>query len=310
MFKTTYLRWLAVLGLLLLTAGCPVDVNEGDGGDDDGPGTPECMASELATVRFMHAAGGTPVTRRPGVTSTRNLNVTRPDPRDATRRVTVTSLIAGRASVVQLCGNKEVNFGARLAGASADRVTQMVMLTADADPARFDVGVTIVLAGISDALKMDGTPENPRSVDNPLQFIVVPDTFATGAQTEIQVVHASRITPTTVDVEANPDNPGPEIQGLDRYAVSGIVATKGTADTMPSAVPVRFLDPGTTTARASFTIAPRMPVGAKGLAIHFDTEIFDPDHPDGMVSPPPIARLFLTGDDPLLGSVAGGGIQF
>jgi hypothetical protein len=317
MTKTTHFQWLAAVAVLLLAAGCPVDINEGMGGGDDGGGTAECMASELATVRFMHAAGGTPVTRRPGVTSTRNLNVTRPDPEDPAETLTVTSLAAGRASIVQLCGNRPLMFGARLAGAAEDRVTvpAPITLTPDADPTRFDVGTTIILAGISDALKEDGvTPENPKSAADPLRFIVVLDMFGTGPGAELQVVHASRRTPAIVDVEANPESAGPDIEDLDRYAVSMPVPTRGTPDTAPVAVSIQFLDPGTTTMpRASFSISPRMPAGAKGLAIHFDTEVFDPDHPSmdpAMQNPAPVPRLFLTGDDPLLGSVAGGGITF
>ena len=291
MLKTMHLQWLAGLAVLLFAAGCPVDVNDGtdDGGPD--PTANECMPNELATVRFMHAAGGTPVTRRPGVTSTRNLNVTRPDPKDPAKTLTVTSLAAGRA------------------GASADRATHMITLTPDADSSLFDVGVTLVLAGISDALKMDGTPENPKSVADPLRFIEVRDTFGTGSETQLQVVHASRKTPPLVDVEANPDRSGVEINQLMRYTVSPVVATKGTPDTAPASVPVVFLENGTT--RSTHTIAPRMPAGAKGLAILFDTEVFDPDNPDPAgQNPAPTARLFLTGDDPLLGSVAGGGVQF
>jgi len=309
MMKTNHIQWLALAVLLLLTAGCPVDVNttKPDGGDDGGD--PECPKTELATVRFFHGAGGTPVTRPEfGPATTRNLNVVRMDPAD--ELVTVTSLIAGRASVVQLCGNKTLTLGARLAGAKADRATMQIMLTPDADSAALDVGTTIVLAGIADALEADGvTPENPASVANPLRFITVPDTFSTGAETQIQVVHASRKTPTPVDVEVNPDSAGADLLALARYEVSAVQPTKGTADTAPVAVPVTFLEG--TTARASFTIAPRMPTSAKGLAIHFDTEVFDPDHPDpAKRSPAPTARLFLTGDDPLLGLVAGGGITF
>ncbi len=73
--------WLASLLMLLFTAGCPVDINEGDGGgDDDGPSEAECPTAQLATVRIFHGAGGTPVTRLPFVDpSTRNLTVVRPD---------------------------------------------------------------------------------------------------------------------------------------------------------------------------------------------------------------------------------------
>jgi hypothetical protein len=309
MMKTNHIQWLALAVLLLLTAGCPVDVNTAkpDGGDDGGD--PECPKTELATVRFFHAAGGTPVTRPEfGPATTRNLNVVRMDSAD--ELVVVTSLVAGRASIVQLCGNKMLTLGARLSGADEDRATMMIMLTPDADASLFDVGTTIVLAGIADALKEDGvTPENPASVGNALQFITVKDTFSTGAETQMQVVHASRQTPTPIDVELNPDSTGPDVPGLVRYAFSGVQPTKGTADTAPSAVPVTFLQAAV--AKASFTIAPRMPAGAKGLAIHFDTEVFDPDHPDPTKrSPAPKPQLFLTGDDPLLGLVAGGGITF
>jgi hypothetical protein len=150
MLKTTHWQWLGALALLLLAAGCPVDINEGMGGGDDGGGGAECESKDLATVRFMHAAGGTPVTRKPGVTSTRNLNVTRPDPEDPDARLTVTSLAAGRASVVQLCGNRPLMLNARLAGASADRMAQPLEITLmpDTDPSKFDVGTTIILASI------------------------------------------------------------------------------------------------------------------------------------------------------------------
>ena len=310
MTKIQLIQAVALAALLAVTAGCPVDVNEGDGMTDDGSSNAECMSSELATVRIMHAAGGTPVTRPQFLPpTTRNLNVTRPDPKDATKTLTVTSLAPGRASLVQLCGNKPLMLGARLAGAKADRTTQMVTLTPDADPTKFEPNLTIVLAGISDDLKSDGTPENPKSAADPLRFILVPNTFGASPDTEIQVVHASRKTPALVDVETNPDRTGAEITALARYAISALGPTKGTPDTAPATVPIVFLE-GTTT-RASFTITPRIPAGAKALAIHFDTEVFDPGNPDmAGQNPAPIARLFLTGNDPLLGRVAGGGIQF
>jgi hypothetical protein len=66
-----------------------------------------------------------------------------------------------------------------------------------------------------------------------------------------------------------------------------------------------------TTAKVSFSIAPRLPAFAKAVAVLFDTEVFDPDNPDPTKrSPTPKAQLFVTGDDPLLGLVAGGGITF
>lgn len=306
MMNKRTLCWLILAITPLVTAGCSVDVNEGTDGDGDDPTPPECADSMLSTVRFVHAAGGTPVTRKPGVTSTRNLNIFRADRPDSPP---IASLAVGRAALVQICGNKPIMLGARLAGASANRVTMMTMLTPDTDPKLFDAGVTIVLAGISDALKPDGTPENPKSVADPLRFIVIPDEFSAGTETQIQVVHASRRTPAIVDVEANPDRMGVEITALARYAVSAPQETRGSTHGMPSAVPVTFLE-GTTT-RASFSIAPRLPTSAKALAIHFDTEVFDPDNPDPtMVSPAPVPRLFVTGDDPLLGFVAGGGITF
>lgn len=306
MMNQRTLLWLILAITPVFTTGCPVDVNEGGDGEGDDPTPPECDASMLSTVRIVHAAGGTPVTRRPGVTTTRNLNIFRVDLPDSPP---IASLVAGRAALVQICGNKPITLGARLAGAAANRVTMMTTLTRDTDPSLFDAGVTIVVAGISDALKPDGSPENPKSVADPLRFIVIPDEFGTGAETQIQVVHASRRTPATVDVEANPDRMGVEITALARYAVSAPEATRGSAHAMPSAVPVVFLD--ATATRASFSIAPRLPTSAKALAIHFDTEVFDPDNPDPtMVSPPPVPRLFVTGDDPLLGFVAGGGITF
>lgn len=306
MMKTKLILWQGLAVLLLCTAGCPVSVNEGMGGDD-GPDTEECPARDLATVRFMHAAGGTPVTRPEfGPSTTRNLTVVRSeDPEDP---LLVTSLVAGRASIVQLCGNKLLTLGARLAGAGEDRVTTMITLTPDADPSKFDVGTTIVLAGIADTI-VNGVPENPASAADPLRFIIVPDMFSTGAATQIQVVHASRKTPTPIDVDVDPDRAGLEILALARYTASAVETTRGTPDTAPSSVPVVFSEAGTT--RASFTITPRMPASAKGLAIHFDTQVFDPDHPDpASRNPPTVARLFLTGDDPLLGSVAFGGVTF
>lgn len=308
MLKTKLIPWLAPLAMLLCAAGCPVDVNEGDGGDDDGSTTPECMSKDLATVRFFHGAGGTPVTRKPGVTSTRNLNIVRTDMGGASPP-TVTSIAAGRATIVQLCGNKELVLGARLVGAKQDRTTLTITLTPDADPSKFQVGTTIVLAGISDDVTEAGTGENPASTADPLRFIVVPDTFSDGSETQIQVVHASRLTPSPVDVEANPDSAGVEFTALDRYAATNVALTKGSTDMAPATVPVKFLEG--TTARASFTISPRIPAGAKAVAIHFDTEVYDPDNPDpAKRSPAPTPRLFVTGNDPLLGLVAGGGVTF
>jgi len=304
MMKTKRITWLAPLVMLLFTAGCPVDINEGEGGGDDGPSEEECPTAELATVRIFHGAGGTPVTRLPFVDpSTRNLTVVRPD-LDPEDPPVVASLVAGRAATVQICGNKEVTLGARLLGAAKDRATLKITLTPDADPAKLDVGTTIILAGISDE---DG--ENPASAANPLRFIVVPDTFSATAEAQIQVVHISRLTPTPIDVEVNPDNPGADITGLERYPTPTpampipIAQTKGSPDNAAVAVPVAFLQ-GTST-KKSFSIA-RVPTGAKVLAIHYDNEVYDPTSPDPV--PAPTARLFLTGDDPLLGRSANGGV--
>jgi hypothetical protein len=298
MMKTKRISWLAPLVMLLCTAGCPVDINEGDGGGDDGPTEPECPTAQLATVRIFHGAGGTPVTRPDfGPATTRNLTVVRPD-LDAEDPPVVASLVAGRAATAQICGNKEVTLGVRLLGAEKDRATLKITLTPDADPSKLDVGMTIVLAGISDE-----NGENPASAANPLQIIVVPETFSATAEAQVQVVHVSRLTPTPIDVEINPDNPGAEITALERYKVSPVVQTKGSAYDAPVAVPAAFLQ-GTTT-KKSFSIA-RVPTGAKVLAIHFDNEIYDPTSPDPV--PAPTARLFLTGDDPLLGRSANGGV--
>src|SRR5688500_615119 len=124
MMNKRSLLWLILAITPLFTAGCPVDVNEGTIGEDDDPEPPECEATELSTVRIVHAAGGTPVTRRPGVTTTRNLNVFRADLPDSPP---IASLAAGRAALVQICGNKPIVLGARLAGASANRQMQMLM---------------------------------------------------------------------------------------------------------------------------------------------------------------------------------------
>jgi hypothetical protein len=309
MIKTKYILWLALAALPVFTAGCPVDVNEGTPPDGGGTGGAECPPAERNTVRIFHGAGGTPVTRPEfGPATTRNLTVVRPDAPGGS--ATVASLAAGRAALVQFCAGKPINLVARLAGSMAARAMTTIMLPpppANASP--LDAAMTLVLAGISDALKPDGTPENPASVANPLRFIVVPDTFGTGPETQIQVVHASRKTPTPVDVELNPESAGPDVAGLARYEVSMVNPTRGTPDTDPSAVPVAFLEG--TTARASFTISPRIPAGAKALVIHFDTEIFDPNRPASEgPTPAPVARIFVTGDDPLLGGVAGGGVQF
>lgn len=306
MTKTKHLLWLVLVVLPLFTVACSVDVNPGTPGGDDGP-DPECPAAERATVRFFHAAGGTPVDRPEfGPSTTPNLTVVRSDLED---EPTITSLVAGRASIVQICGNKPLMLGARLTGAEENRETLAITLTPDSDPSLLDVGTTIVLAGIADALKDDGTPQNPASVADPLRFIVVPDMFGTGTETQLQVVHASRKTPTPIDVDVNPASGAPDLTALERYTASAVVDTTGSPDSSPTPVPVVFLETDMT--RASFTIAPRMPTSAKGLAIHYDTEIFDPDRPsEAGPTPPPAARLFLTGDDPLLGRVAGGGITF
>lgn len=317
MIKTRHLLGPALLGLLLFTAGCPVDVNEGDGGgDDDGPATAECPKAQLATVRFFHGAGGTPVLRKDEFSPpiTRNLTVVRPDVLDSKMApLVVTSLAPGRASIVQLCGNKPIMLNARLAGASTDRITMSttITLTPDADPSALDTQKTIILAGIADTLDAQGNPENPKSVADPLRIIVVDDTFSTGTDTQIQVVHISRKVTDGVVVEADPDRAGPDITTpVMRYTASAPTATKGTPDTAPISVPVAFIDLTTTppTTRVSFTITPRIPATAKALAILFDTEVFDPDGPTP--NPPTTARLFVTGDDPLLGRVAGGGVQF
>lgn len=309
MIKTKYILWLALAALPVFTAGCPVDVNEGTPPDGGGTGGGECPAAERNTVRIFHGAGGTPVTRPEfGPSTTRNLTVVRPDAPGGS--ATVASLIAGRAALVQFCAGKPINLVARLAGSTAARAMTTIMLPAPpANASPLDAAMTVVLAGISDALKADGMPENPASVADPLRFIVVPDTFGTGPETQIQIVHASRKTPTPIDVELNPGTAGAEVAGLARYEFSTVNPTLGSPDSDPDPVPVAFVEGGT--ARASFTISPRIPAGAKALVIHFDTEIYDPNRPasEGPV-PAPAARIFVTGDDPLLGGVAGGGVQF
>ena len=300
-----YIQLLVLAGLPALGAGCSVDVNTGEG-EEEPPPTPECPAAERATVRFMHAAGGTPVTRPEfGPATTRSLIIVRSD---LASEPTIATMTAGRGAYAQICGNKQVTLGARLQGAEENRVELMITLTPDADPSRFDAGRTIVIAGIADTL-VNGVPENPKSVADPLRFIEVPDMFGTGSDSLIQVVHASRRVPTPIDVEANPDRMGVEVTALARYTASTPQPTKGTADTAPAAVPVTFLEG--TTSRATFNVAPRIPAGAKALAILFDTEVFDPGHPDpASRNPAPVSRLFLTGDDPLLGFVAGAGVTF
>jgi hypothetical protein len=312
MIKTKSILWLAVAALPVFTAGCPVDVNEGTPPDGGGTGGAECPATERNTVRIFHGAGGTPVTRPEfGPATTRNLTIVRPDAPGGP--ATVASLVAGRAALVQFCSGKQINLIARLAGSMDARAMTSIMLPpppAMASP--LDAAMTLVLAGISDALKPDGTPENPASMTDPLRFIEVPDMFSTGTDTEVQVVHASRRTPTPIDVDPNPATPaseGPDITGLARYEASNVVGTRGSPDTDPSPVSVTFTEGGAT--RASFSIAPRIPAGAKALLILFDTEIFDPNRPASEPPvPAPVARLFVTGDDPLLGGVAGGGVQF
>jgi hypothetical protein len=309
MMKTKHIQWLVLGALLLFTAGCPVDVNEGTGGDDDGSGgTPECPKAELATVRIFHGAGGTPVTRPQfGPSSTRALLIDRPDLDPADPPV-IATLSAGRAALVQVCSGKTITLGARLSGATADRITMQVTISRpDPDPSQFDAQETIVVAGIAD------TPDdmNPASMTNPMIFIEVPDTFSAGPETLIQVVHASRKLPTPIAVEVNPDTTGAEIASLNRYAFSGVVPTKGSTDIAPSSVPIVAQDPATFATKQSFTISPRIPASAKVVAILYDVEIYDPKNPDPtQVSPPPSAKLFVTGDDPLLGFVSGGGITF
>ena len=94
--------------------------------------------------------------------------------------------------------------------------------------------------------------------------------------------------------------------GSDGGAVADAAAVSPPVDieTPDKAVTVAFKEGDA--ARVSFAIEPRFPKDAKLIALVFDTLAPDPEDPDKV----PLAKLFLTGDDPLVGAVSGGGVLF
>jgi hypothetical protein len=306
--------WLAAAVASVLSAGCPVDIN--DPLVEDPPSTPECPAAERTAVRFFHAAGGTKVIRPEfGPAVNRSLTVTRPDflvPSAADPSVmvpqTVITLAPGRGQVVRVCANKAMTYDLKLQGAGAPRVTGTFTF-----PAMPAATPTVVFAGIADVLNEDGTPENPASVDDPLRFILVTPAFAASQAGELVVVHASPRLGPIVARTASKEMPAvvSESPAIEPYTASEPFAIRGSGDGVSSAdtpVAVDVTAVEGEAVKGKFTITPRFPAGAKAIAIVFDRIVFDPDAPEGTSIPADQTRLFLTGDDPLLGSVVGGGI--
>jgi hypothetical protein len=316
--------WLAVALTSALSAGCPVDIN--DPIIDDPPPEPECPPEQRTSVRFFNAAAGIKVIRPEfGPAVNRSLTITRPDflvpsAADPTVMVpqTVVTLAPGRGQVVNVCGNKELTYDLKLQGAPA-RVTQKFTFVPNAT--RTNDSPTVIFAGIADVLlegadtpdTADDVPENPASVADPLRFILVEPNFADNDAGEAIVVHASpRLGPVVAKTASKDMTPvTSESAALDPYTVSAPIAVRGSGDGItsaetPVAVDVQAFEGETS--RGRFSITPRFPSGAKAILILFDRIVFDPDAPAGTTIPPDQTRLFVTGDDPLLGSVVGGGI--
>lgn len=285
--------WLALAATLLLFAtGCPVDVNEADPGGDDTPDPPECADDQVVQVRVFHAAAGTRVSRPMFLDpSTPNLNFFRAA--EGIEEEQIASLANGSAAYAFLCA-KATTFSVQVAGAETALTTLDVALTAGEQ-------YTIIAAGYVDA-------EAPGAAAEPIRLIALEENFSEGAGTEVSVVHASVVTPSPIDVDVN-GMAGAEITGLTRYSASALVPVNGTPDTEPASVPVAFLEADTVKTR--FSITPRVPAMAKFFAIHYHVQVFDPENPNEAArSPAPVSRLFLTGDDPLLGLSRGGGVTF
>jgi hypothetical protein len=322
--------WLAVALTSALSAGCPVDIN--DPIIESPPAEPECPPEQRTSVRFFNAAAGIKVIRPMfGPAVNRSLVVTRPDflvesplTGELVPQVVVT-LAPGRGQVVRVCGNKELTFDLKLTPGPAPvdappaRVTQKFTFVPDAT--RTNDSPTVIFAGIADVLlegadtpeTADDVPENPASVADPLRFILVEPTFAENDAGEAIVVHASpRLGPVVVKTASKDMTPvTSESAAIDAYAVSAPIAVRGSGDGItsaetPVAVDVQALEGETL--RGRFSITPRFPAGAKAIVILHDRIVFDPGAPAGTTIPPDQTRIFLTGDDPLLGSVVGGGI--
>jgi hypothetical protein len=287
--------WMALAASLLLFAtGCPVDVNEADPGGDDNPDPPECADDQIVQVRLFHAAAGTRVVRPDFLPpSTPNLNFYRPDPDDPTATVQLATLAVGRAAYSFVCA-KATTFSVRLAGSATALATADVTLTAGEQ-------YTIIAAGYVDA-------EAPGAAEDPIRLIALTEDFSAGNETQVSVVHASVKTPTPIDVDVNADGTA-EITGLARYSASPLTPVNGTSDLEPKSVTVTILNG--LAGDSKFTITPRVPTGAKFFAIHYHVQVFDPLNPnEAGRNPKAVSRVFLTGDDPLLGLVPGGGVTF
>jgi hypothetical protein len=310
--------WLAAAVVSMLSAGCPVDIN--DPIEEVTPPTAECPAAERTPVRFFHAAGGTKVIRPEfGPAVNRSLTVTRPDflvPSAADPSVmvpqTVITLAPGRGQVVRVCAGKAMTYELKLQGAAAARATGTFTFPASTEAMPIP-SPTVVFAGIADVLNEDGTPENPASVDDPLRLILVTPAFAPSQAGELVVVHASPRLGPIVARTASKETPAvtSESTVIEPYTASAPIAIRGSGDGIsstdtPVAVDVSAVEGEVV--KGKFGITPRFPAGAKAIAIVFDRIIFDPDAPEGTSIPADQTRLFLTGDDPLLGSVVGGGI--
>jgi hypothetical protein len=292
--------WMALLASLLLFAtGCPVDVNEADpGGDDTPPPPPECADDQVVQVRLFHAAAGTRVLRPDFLPeSTPNLNFFRTaaatSEAPAVEDEQLATLANGRAAYAFVCA-KATTFTVRVAGTEPALATVDIALVAGEQ-------YTIIAAGYVDA-------EAPGAAADPIRLIALPEDFSAGGETQVSVVHASVKSPDPIDVDLTGDTT-PEIVGLARYSASALTSVTGSSDAEPTAVAVNILNG--LAGDSKFRIIPRVPAGAKFFAIHYHVQVFDPLNPsEAGRNPKAVSRLFLTGDDPLLGLVPGGGVTF
>jgi len=274
----------AALGLLLFAAGCPVDVNPGDPpGDDDPTPPPECDAATTARVRIFHGAPGTPVEKLPGKPErTPNLQVFRAD-----KMAPLASLAFGKAAVVSICPGT-YDLAAQLDNDDEARATAAAVTIAAGEK------ITLVAAGFV----------APETGQDGLHVIVQHEPFPAepDGTSRLVLVNAAPDLP-TVAVELSAEHQGAEAPSLARY--DGTPALEVAGD---KALPIDLLDGETVMAR--FGIEPRFPAGANLYGIVFDRTQLTPEEEAMMPRPKPKAKLFLTGDDPLIGNVAGGGITF
>jgi len=287
--KSKNLAWLAPAAMLLFTAGCPVDANEekAPDADENGP-PPECMAADAARIRILQAAKGLGTLMRPGRPDvTQTLSLTRANPADPESPLVLSNNGFGATANASVCpGMKTIIASTQVL--DGEMIKDGELGKVDIDIAAKE-RITLVVTGFV----------APAAGQDSVKFVVIRESklpAREAGKSNLIVANAIPDSP-TVAVDFNPAA-GAEIAALARYGVSDVVAV----ETPEKAVTVKVLEGDA--AKVSFSISPRFPAGANLIAVLYDTLAIP------MNGTKPSSKLFLTGDDPLIGNAPGSGIIF